>query len=140
MVRKVWMYDPDSGGVRIPERTKNDVRRRLEGYAAKYLRGRYTRLDIRFRGRFCYVDAFVEPERTGGTIGGETAAQRLERLRHTPVHLCRLRHFAPDRWTLGFYKYSDEKYELCFVDEANGFECTPEQGFAVAARVYLREE
>ena len=76
----------------------------------------------------------------GGTIGGETAAQRRERLRDVPLHLCRLRHFSADRWTLGFYKYSDEKYELCFVDAAGGFECTPEQGFEVAAHVYLGGE
>jgi len=56
------------------------------------------------------------------------------------LHLCRLRHFSADRWTLGFYKYSDEKYELCFVDAAGGFECTPEQGFEVAAHVYLGGE
>ena len=131
------MYAPDSGGVKISERTKDDVRRRLEAYAAKHFHGRYTRLDIRFRGHFCYVDAFIEPETTGDAIGGETATRRRERLRNTPLHLCRLRHFTPERWTLGFYKYSDEKYELCLVDEAGGFDCTPEQGFAVAARVYL---
>jgi hypothetical protein len=37
-----------------------------------------------------------------------------------------------------FYKYSDQKYELCLVDEAGGLECTPEQGLAVPARVYLQ--
>ena len=136
MARKVWMYAPDSGGVKIPDKTKAEVRRRLEAYAAKHYAGRYTRLDLRFRGPFCYVDAFREPD-VSGPLHGESAAERLERLRNTPTHLCRLRHFAPDRWTLGFYKYSDEKYELCFVDEADGFECTPEQGFAVAANVYL---
>ncbi len=54
------------------------------------------------------------------------------------MQLCRLRHFAIDRWTLGFFKYGDEKYELCFVDAADGFWCTVEQGFEVAARSYLR--
>lgn len=137
MTHKVWMFDPDSGGVKIPEALKADVRRRIEEYAVKHFHGRYTRLDVRFRGQFCYVDAFVERVTIGGTIGGETREQRLERLRNTPVHLCRLRHLHRDRWTCGFYKYSDEKYELCVPEGADGFFCTPEQGFATAATVYL---
>lgn len=132
-----WAYAPDSGGVKITERTKHDVRQRLEAYAAKHYAGHHTRLDIRFRGQFCYVGAFTAPATAPGTIAGETTAQRLDRLRETPMQLCRLRHFAPDRWTLGFYKYSDEQYKLCFVDATGGFECTPEEGFDVAARVYL---
>jgi hypothetical protein len=138
MAHKVWMYAPDAGGVKIPERTKEDVRRRLEAFAAERYAGRYVRLAIRFHGQFCYVDAFTEPDLVGPPSGGETREEKLERLRNTPTHLCRLRHFSADRWTFGFYKYSDERYELCFVDEAGGFECTPEQGFAVAADVYLR--
>lgn len=133
-----WVRAPDSGGVKIPERTKADVRQRLEAYAAKHYAGLYLRLDIRFRAQFCYVGAFVDRVVTPGTFGGETTAQRRERLLNTPMQLCRLRHFGPERWTLGFYKYSDEKYELCFVDAADGFDCTPDQGFAVAADVYLR--
>src|SRR5574341_2308751 len=137
MARMGWAYATDAGGVKIPEKTKADVRRRLEAYAAEHFAGKYTRLDIRFRGQFCYVGAFVEPVTIEGTIAGETATQRMERLRSAAMQLCRLRHFSAERWTLGFYKYSDEKYELCFVDAAGGFECTPEQGFAVAAEVYL---
>jgi hypothetical protein len=135
----VWAYAPDSGGTKIPERTKLDVQRRLEQYAAEHYAGKYTRLEVRFRGVFCYVEAFIEPATGPGTIGGETASERLERLRNTPLRLCRLRHFTAERWTMGFFKYSDEKYELCFVDAAGGFECTPEQGFDVAARAYLSD-
>jgi hypothetical protein len=134
-----WGYAPDLGGTKISERTKLDVQYRLEQYAEKHYAGKYTRLDVRFRDVFCYVGAFVEPETGGGTIGGETVSERRERLRNTPIRLCRLRHFTAERWTMGFFKYSDEKYELCFVDEAGGFECTPEQGFDVAARAYLSD-
>ena len=115
-----WTFAPDADGVKITESTKHEVGRRLETYAAKHFAGRYTSLRIRFRGAFCYVDAFTAD-----------AAEE-------PMQLCRLRHFARERWTLGFFKYSDEKYELCFVDAANGFMCTVEQGFAVAANAYLR--
>lgn len=140
MVRKVWVFDPDAGGVKIPEAFKAEVRRQIEAYAAEHFAGRYTRLDVRFRGQFCYMDAFTEPDPSGRPFGGETRAQRLERLRDTPTHLCRLRHFQRERWTLGFYKYSDEKYELCYPDGSADFFCTPEQGFATAAKVYLGGE
>lgn len=140
MARKVWMFAPDSGGVKIPEQVTADVRKRIEAYAAEHFAGRYTRLDVRFRGQFCYVDAFTEPYPGGATFGGETREQHVERLRNTPTHLCRLRHFHRDRWTCGFYKYSDEKYELCVPEGAADFFCTPEQGVATAAGVYLGGE
>jgi hypothetical protein len=120
MTARGWVLDPDGGGVKIPERTKEEVRRRLEAYAAKHFVGRYRELRLRFRGPFCYVDAFTD--------------EAVD----APMQICRLRHFATERWTLGFFKYSDEKYELCFVDAADGFWCTVEQGFEVAARAYLR--
>lgn len=120
MTRRSWAYAPDSGGVKTPDRTKAEVRERLTAYAAQNYAGRYERLDIRFRAQFCYVGAVLN---AGGA----------------PMQLCRLRHFRVDRWTVGFFKYSTKTYELCFVDAAGGFECTAEQGFAVAADVYLSD-
>jgi hypothetical protein len=50
-------------------------------------------------------------------------------------HLCRLRHCGQDRWSIAFYKYSDERYEPSFF--ASGEQVgTPEEGFDVGA-VYL---
>ena len=125
MLRRVasmaWTRAPDAGGVKISERTRADVQRRFEAYAARHFAGRYRRLVFRFRGAFCYVDA----------VTSETP-------RDVPMQLCRLRHFDSERWTLGFFRYSDEKYELCFIDDAGDFWCTPEQGFEVAARAYRR--
>ena len=37
---------------------------------------------------------------------------------------------------LGFFKYSDEKYELCMF-ESGEFYGTPEEAFEIVARVYL---
>ncbi|MCC6876496.1 MAG: hypothetical protein IT378_19490 [Sandaracinaceae bacterium] len=65
-----WGYSPDSGGTKIPERTKLDVQYRLEEYGEKHYARKYTRLDVRFLGVFCYVGAFVEPATALGTIGG----------------------------------------------------------------------
>ena len=39
----------------------------------------------------------------------------LEHLRETPIHLCRLRYFSPDRWSFAFYSYASGRYEpSCF--------------------------
>ncbi len=81
------------------------------------------KVTFRFRGAFCYVDAYTE----------EMTSSNDEE----PTHLCRLRYFGSmDRWSFGFYKYSDETYELA-VFPSGAFWGTPEQAFYVAASVYL---
>jgi hypothetical protein len=56
-----WVYDPHSGGVKIPERTKERTRQRILAYAEEHYRGKYVRIDVRFRRQFCYIDAYTEP-------------------------------------------------------------------------------
>lgn len=65
MPRGTWIFDPDSGGVKVPEAVKKRTEVRLQQIAAAEFAGRYTRLEIRFRGVFCYVDAYTEPEPPG---------------------------------------------------------------------------
>ncbi len=60
--RQVWVFDPDSGGIKIPDPAKIDVEKRINNIAQKHFKGKYTRLDIHFKGQFCYIDAFQEPE------------------------------------------------------------------------------
>jgi hypothetical protein len=55
----------------------------------------------------------------------------------TPLHMCRLRHFTEDHWSLAFYTYSRERYEPC-VFHSGEFWGTPEEGLDVGA-VYLEE-
>jgi hypothetical protein len=132
-----WVYDPHSGGVKIPESLKEQTRARILAHAEKHYAGKLTRLDIRFKGALCYIDAYTEPDARGTPwkITGETREQFSERLRSTPTHLCRLRHRGQDRWSVAFYKYSDERYEPSFF--ASGEQIgTPEEGFDVGA-VYL---
>jgi len=93
LTRKTWVFDPDHEGVRIPEPVQSRAMQRIERYAQEHFRGRYTRLDGRFRGQFCYVDAYTEPEPVDENWPpadwGETHEEYLERLRNTPTHLCR---------------------------------------------------
>lgn len=137
---KVWTWNPGTGGVIIPEPVKKDVKRRIEAVAETEFKGMYTRLDITFRGKFCYVDAFAEPDVSDGWPPAgwhETKEAYIERLRNTPTHLCRLRYFGRDEWGFGFYTYSHEKYELSVYPDGN-FIGKPEVAFYTAASAYLR--
>ncbi len=83
--RGQWSFDPDSGGVRIPEAVRRRTEQRLRRYAEEHFSGRYTRLDIRFRGQFCHVDAYTEPVPPGPNWPPpdwpETREEYLDRLR-----------------------------------------------------------
>ena len=137
-----WVWSPDRGGVRIPEPVQRRTEARLRRYAEEHFAGRYTRLEIRFRGQFCYIDAYTEPEEPGPNWPPadwpETREEYLERLRTTPTHPCRLRYFGDEeRWGFGFFAYSSEKYELS-VFPSGEFFGPPEDAFEVSAQLYLR--
>jgi hypothetical protein len=139
MSRHTWVFDPGSGGVKIPKAVKVHTEQRLREYAAEHLAGRFTRLEIRFKGQFCYIDAYTEPavpENWPPPNYPETREQVIERVRNTPTHLCRLRYFgADDRWGFAFYTYSSDKYELS-VFPSGEFFGKPEEALA-ASSLYL---
>ena len=139
--KRTWVFDPDSGGIAIPETVKRRTEARLRQFAAQQFSGRYTRLDIRFRGQFCYVDAYTDPEPLGPgwppPDWHETPEEMLERLRNTTTHLCRLRYFGrDDHWGFAFYTYSNARYELS-VFPSGEFFGAPEEAFQVSAEAYL---
>jgi hypothetical protein len=140
MARKTWVWSPDSGGVKIPERIKPRTEARIRRCAEEHFAGKYTRLEIRFRGQFCYIDAYTEPDVSPGwppPDWPESREEYLERLRNMPTHLCRLRYFGDEeRWGFAFYTYSNEKYETAILPSGD-FQGTPEEAFDTAARVYL---
>ena len=140
MARGNWVFDPHIGGGKITDAVRQETVARIERHAAAKYAGRYTRLDIRFRGSLCYIDAFTEPEVPSAELlelSGETAELYRERLRSLPTHLCRLRFFSSDRWSVAFYTYSHNKYEPTFFESGSEFG-TPEQGFDIGA-VYLTD-
>jgi len=51
---KQWMFDPNSGGKKIPAAVQADVEKRIRAVAEKEFKGKYTRLEIRFKSQFCY--------------------------------------------------------------------------------------
>ncbi len=140
MARGIWVRDPGSGGVKIPDAVKRRTEERIRRFAEENYAGRYTRLEIRFRGKFCYIDAYEEPQEMPGwppEHWPESKEEFLERLRNTPLHLCRLRYFGDEeRWGFAFYTYSNETYELSILPSGD-FYGTPEEAFDTAASVYL---
>jgi len=130
---------PGSGGVVIPPAVQASTRARLEAFAAEHYAGKYLQLDIRFKGKFCYIDAFTEPPPYYPSPSfPETEEEYRARMMSEPLHLCRLRYHGGDRWDMAFYKYSDEKYELCVLGTGSFFG-TPEEGFDTAASAYLQD-
>lgn len=141
MSPKMWVFAPDSGGKKIPEVTKFTTKERIRRYAEAHFAGRYTRLDIRFRGQFYYIDAYKEPEPLGPgwppPDWPESREQYLERLRDTPTHLCRLRYFGnAEHWGFAFYSYGDDRYKLSIFPSGE-FRGPPEEAFRVSAEMYL---
>ena len=65
--KKRWVYDPHSGGVKIPKAVQERTRYRIIAYAEKNFSGKFARIDVRFRGALCYVDAYTEPFPAEGT-------------------------------------------------------------------------
>lgn len=139
IARGEWMFDPNSGGKKILPIVQADVDKRIRKVAEELFSGRYTRLEIRFRNQFCYIDAYTEPtvsENWPPTDWPETRDEYLARMRNTPTHLCRLRYFGDDRWGFAFFAYSSEKYELSMFPSGE-FLGTPEDAFFVSAQAYL---
>ena len=56
-----WVYNPHAGGKTIPPQVQARIRSRILAYAAREYGGRYDRIDMRFRGALCYVDAYRDP-------------------------------------------------------------------------------
>ncbi|GAG14406.1 unnamed protein product [marine sediment metagenome] len=139
---RAWVYDPHSGGIKIPAHMKDRIRERILKYAEKHFSGKYTRIDVRFRGKFCYIDAHTEafvPDGWPPAGFPESCEEYIKRLRTTPVHLCRLRYSGDEEsWSFAVYIYSHEKYEPASFADGN-LKGPPEQAFDLAAGLFLQE-
>lgn len=138
MTGKGWVFNPTRGGQDIPEAVRERLRKRILARADKHPGKSFARVEVYFRGRFCYIDAFQEPTSPNrGLLAalGETKAQYMERLRSTPTHLCRLRYFSEGRWSMAIYTHSQERYETAVFPDGE-FMGTPEQAFDLCAELY----
>ena len=137
-----WVFNPNSGGKPIPELVQRRTDARLRSYAENHYAGRYSRLEIRFRSQFCYIEAYKEPAEPGPNWPPanwpETREEYMERLRNAPIRLCRLRYSGDEEhWGFAFFAYSSEKYKLSIFPSGQFFG-QPEDAFEVSANVHLR--
>src|ERR1700680_4536303 len=131
-----WVYSPHTGGTKIPPRVQEIVRHRILAYAAKHHAGKFIRIDVRFHGALCYIDAYQEPELLppDKPAHGETREEWIERQRNLPHHLCRIRYKGDiERWTIAYYTYAHEKYEPSFFQSGEDYG-TPEEAFETSAQ------
>ncbi len=122
MTKSLWQFDPSSGGRPVPDAVRRATKAAILAHGQRHFTNRYRELEVRFKAQFCYVDAYVEPEEP---VGDESE-----------LKLCRIRFFAPERWSLAIYSYAQERYEASvFAD--GGFVGLPQDGFDLAANLYL---
>ena len=135
-----WVYDPNRGGRAIPDAVRRRLEARLQSHAERRFGGRYRRLEVRFRGQFCYLDLYVEPwlpKVWPVSVGEESRDKALERLRATPVHLCRLRYFSDeDALSFAFYSYASDRYEPS-VFASGAWVGSPEEALELSAMFHL---
>ena len=112
-----WVYNPHSGGVKIPPHQQEALRNQAEAFAKTRPWFSQFELILRFKNQFCYLDG-------------------MNRKDNRPFPLGRLRHFQHD-WSLAFYKYSDERYEPCFFSSGK-WTGTLEEGIAIC-EAYLED-
>lgn len=113
MPARAWVFDPNSGGLKIPPALQEETRRRILDRAAEIVPDKVSLVRVWFRGPFCYIDA----EEPGSS---------------EPARLCRLRYKGLSGWSLAFYTYSHEKYQPC-VFMSGSFTGTPEEAMDIGA-------
>ncbi len=92
-----WVYDPHSGGNKIPTQQQEELCQQAEAFAR--LRPWYPniQLKLRFKNQFCYIETI------------EAGDDRI-------FPLCRLRNLH-HKWSLALFTYSNERYEPCFFPD-----------------------
>lgn len=113
---KAWVYDPHSGGNKIPSNNHWQIQLQADKFAKTRPWCVTHELKLRFRNQFCYLDGLKKGEKT-------------------PFPLGRLRYFRDNTWSLAFYTYSNERYEPCFFPSGK-LEGTLEEALSVC-EMYL---
>lgn len=94
----VWIFDPNSGGVKIPEKEQQLIREKIVQYVS--IVAPEVSIDIKFRGQFCYLGTVEEAKHNCPMI----------------MPVCRFRHFKIEKWSVALYSYGSDKYEPCILE------------------------
>ena len=92
-----WVYDPHSGGTKIPPTSYEKICKEVESFARTRPWYPKIQLKVRFKNQFCYVDTTEEGD---------------DRL----LPLCRLRQVSRG-WSLALFTYSNDKYQPCIFHD-----------------------
>ena len=92
-----WVLDSSSGGIKIPPSAYADITNRVNAYASSRPWSLSYKLQLRFKGQFCYVDS-LENDGTISPLG-------------------RLRYFQMEKWGLALFTYSNDRYEPCLLPQ-----------------------
>lgn len=76
-------FKPQTDGKAVPSTIQQRTRARIAAHAAKTCDGRYSRLEVRFRGARCYLDAYQDGSTTSATAS--VGAGDVDRLGHRVV-------------------------------------------------------
>ena len=118
----------------IPEYARHALEDRLETHARTAWTERCAGVNVRFRGKYAYVDVF---DGDPWLMPGSTTEEK-EQIRETSVKMCRLTWTGDmDSWEFAFHKYSDGRYEPSILFDGSP-SSSPEACFDCAAQVYLR--
>jgi hypothetical protein len=93
--------NPPKGGITIPTKIQTDITAQADAYAATRPWFEEFQLQLRFKNKFCYLDAAKKNE--------------------DAFPLGRLCYFGPNKWSLAFFTYSNERYEPCIFPNGNWF-------------------
>jgi hypothetical protein len=96
-----YVYDPHSGGTKIPPIVQEELRTQALAYACTRPWHPKIQLHLRFKSQYCYVDTMTEGD---------------DRV----FPLCRLRYFRRDGLSLALFTYSNERYEPCYLSTGKG--------------------
>lgn len=91
---------PHDGGSKIPPKEYPDIIKKADAYVASRSWSSSYKLHLRFKGQFCYVDS-IEKDGAISPLG-------------------RLRYFGPNRWSLAFFTYSNDRYTPCSLPNEFG--------------------
>jgi hypothetical protein len=81
-----WVFAPHSGGRKAPPSVQEEIRNRIVAYAQANYKGSFNPIDVRLRGQFFYVDAYVEPsvsDNFNEELYGESREEHIEVARNT---------------------------------------------------------
>jgi hypothetical protein len=57
-MKRQWVFDPHSGGVKLSQSRKIEVEIRINRYFNRNFMDKCDSVQVRFRGALCYVTAF----------------------------------------------------------------------------------